>query len=314
MNQSPSLRLLSHHTFQIMVVPVGLDIGTGYAKVSGGGKTAMFPTVYALAHSGAVSVMKDMDVRSDGGSRILERVGNDAAKLSKRYEWVLLRPVKYGAPYDRRGYGLVARHAMDAIGVDPKNAAICAGITYDAREHRSRVRNIILGMNPVACAVIPQAVGTLVACGKETGTVINIGHGTTEIISVDANGVNGISVPKASDFVLSQIVQSSRNKVSYVNHEKIFVENKTVIGKLVGLLAAGISDEVGRIGVPEEIILAGGGSLIPGMQKALSAAIGCKITSVHDPLMSNAVGFEIKAASLVESMKKGIKGQTPGKQ
>ena len=147
----------------------------------------------------------------------------------------------------------------------------------------------------VSCAVIPQVIGTLVSCGRESGMVINIGHGTTEIISVHGGSADGISIPKASDFVISQI--SRRNsKSAYVDHEDLFAKNATAIGRLVPMLAAHIADEVVRIGSPDEVVLAGGGSLIPGMADALSKAVGCSVIPVDDPVMCNAVGFEAKAA------------------
>ena len=41
-----------------------------------------------------------------------------------------------------------------------------------------------MSLKPASCAVIPQVTGTLVSCGRESGMVINMGHGTTEVISV----------------------------------------------------------------------------------------------------------------------------------
>ena len=278
-------------------IPVGLDIGTGYAKVSGAGKTAVFPTLCALAHSKAVRKIADMDIKTEGGSSIVVRVGNDAIGLDTQLEWVMIRPVKHGLPYDRRGYAMVARHALRIIGVKPEKSVICAGITYDAQKHKSIVWNIISGLKPVACAVIPQVVGTLVSCGRKSGMVINIGHGTTEIINVHGGSVNGISIPKASNFILSQIAPKNR-KAAYVDHEKLFEKNAAITGKLVQLLAAHITDEVVNMGSPNEVILAGGGSLMPGMADALSKTIGCSVIPVDDPVMSNAKGFEAKAASL----------------
>ena len=279
-------------------IPVGLDIGTGYAKVSGNKKKAVFPTLCAMAQAKSVHDVEDMDIGSDGGSGIIERVGDDAVGLDLRREWIMVRPVRHGLPYDRRGYAMVARHALKMIGVKPGRSVICAGVTYDAKKYRGVVRNIIMSLKPVSCAVIPQVIGTLVSCGRESGMVINIGHGTTEIISVHGGSADGISIPKASDFVISQI--SRRNsKSAYVDHDDLFARNATAVGKLVPMLAAHIADEVVRIGSPDEVVLAGGGSLIPGMADALSKAVGCSVIPVDDPVMSNALGFEAKAAVLV---------------
>ena len=290
--------------------PVGLDTGTGYTKVSGGKRSAVFPTLCAMAHARSVRSVVYMDIGADGGSGIVERVGNDAIGLDLRREWIMVRPVRHGLPYDRRGYAMVARHALKLIGVKPERSVICAGVTYDAKKYRGIVYKIIMSLKPVSCAVIPQVIGTLVSCGRESGMVINIGHGTTEVISVHGGSADGISIPKASDFVISQI--STRNsKSAYVDHEDLFARNATAVGRLVPMLAAHIADEVVRIGSPDEVILAGGGSLIPGMADALSKTVGCSVIPVDDPVMSNAVGFEAKAAVLVGRLSEESPGSKP---
>ena len=104
-------------------------------------------------------------------------------------------------------------------------------------------------------------------------------------------------MPKAPDLILPQISPGNR-KVAYVDHKDLFARNAAVTGKPVQLLAAHITDEVMNIGSPNGVILAGGGSLMPGMADALSKTIGCDVIPVDDPVMSNAKGFEAKAASL----------------
>ena len=292
------------------VTPVGLDIGTGYTKVSGGKRSAVFPTLCAMAQARSVRNVEDMDIGADGGSGIVERVGNDAVGLDLRREWIMVRPVRHGLPYDRRGYAMVARHALKLIGVRPENSVICAGVTYDAKKYRGIVHKIIMSLKPASCAVIPQVIGTLVSCGRESGMVINIGHGTTEVISVHGGSADGISIPKASDFVISQISQRN-SKSAYVDHEGLFAGNAAAVGRLVPMLAAHIADEVVRIGSPDEVVLAGGGSLIPGMADALSKAVGCSVIPVDDPVMSNAVGFETKAAVLVGRLSEESPGSKP---
>ena len=277
--------------------PVGLDIRTGYTKVTGGKRSAVFPTLRATAQAKSVRNVADMDISADGGPGIIERVGNDAVGLDLRREWVVVRPVRHGLPYDRRGYAMVARHALKLIGVKPERSVVCAGVTYDAKKYRGIVYKIIMSLKPASCAVIPQVIGTLMSCGRESGMVINIGHGTTEIISVHGGSAGGISIPKASDFVISQISQRN-SKSAYVDHEGLFAGNAAAVGRLVPMLAARIADEVVRIGSPDEVVLAGGGSLIPGMAGALSKAVGCGVIPVDDPVMSSALGFEAKAAVL----------------
>ena len=104
-------------------------------------------------------------------------------------------------------------------------------------------------------------------------------------------------MPKAPDLILPQISPGNR-KVAYVDHKNLFARNAAAVERLMPMLVAHIADEVVRIGSPDEVVLAGGDSLIPGMTDALSKAVGCSVIPADDPVMDNALGFEAKAASL----------------
>ena len=283
------------------ITPVGLDIGTGFTKAVGGGKRAIFPSLVGKAYGGIVR-MGDMDVE-DGGRGMVEGAGTEALRIGESRNGVLIRPVRHGSPYDGRGYALLAREALKQVGVEPADAVVCAGITYDARDQRDAVWRILKGIDPRMCVVIPQAVGTLVSCGRREGMVINIGHGTTEIMNVRSGGVDGVSLEKAADFVVSQISRRT-DKGAYVGYAGLFEAKAPAVRKLVSLLAAYIADEAARMGTHDEVVLAGGGSQMPGMGEALGSAMKCRIITVDDPVMSNAIGFEAKAASIVARLAK----------
>ena len=189
--------------YPMALTPVGLDIGTGFMKAVGGGKRSIFPSLVGKAYGG-VARMGDMDVEG-GGRGMVEGAGTDALRIGESRNGVLIRPVRHGSPYDGRGYALLAREALKQVGVEPADAVVCAGITYDARDQRDAVWRILKGIDPRMCVVIPQAVGTLVSCGRREGTVINIGHGTTEIMNIRSGGVDGVSLEKAADLVVSQV-------------------------------------------------------------------------------------------------------------
>ena len=74
--------------------------------------------------------------------------------------------------------------------------------------------------------------------------------------------------------------------------------------KLVSLLAAYIAGGAARMGMHDEVILTGGGSQMPGMGEALGSAMKRRIVTVDDPVMSNAIGFEAKASSMVARLAK----------
>ena len=156
-----------------------------------------------------------------------------AVWLDLRRGWVVASPAKHGLPHDRRGYAMVARRALKVIGVKPENPVMRAGATYDAQKYRNAVRNVMADLKPVSCAVMPQAVGTPLSCGKKSGTVINIGHGTTGIVNA-----HGRSAPAASQYQGHQLSYLRRcfpgnSKSACVDHGGLFARSAAVTGKPV---------------------------------------------------------------------------------
>ena len=155
-----------------------------------------------------------------------------AVWLDLRRGWVVARPAKHGLPHDRRGYAMVARRALKVIGVKPENSVMCAGVTYDAQKYRNAVRNVMAGLKPVSCSVMPQVIRTPLSCGKKSGTVINIGHGTAGIINAHGRSVGGISIPGHQLSYLRRCLPGN-TKSAYVNHGGLFARSAAVTGKPV---------------------------------------------------------------------------------
>ncbi len=273
---------------------VGLDVGTGFTKVSALGRTAMFPSLYACKYSN----QKGIENAGSEKKIMLEEVGENASEIGRSRDGILIRPVKYGVPYNDRGFAMLAKEALAKVGIkEYSDVSIAVGVTFDARESRSKIQKIVNSkIRPARCVVIPQAFGTMLSCDKKFGTVINIGHGTTEIIHIDYGGIDGISIPKASEFVISQLAKKSRRD-SYVNYKELFQTDIKMTERLVRMLAEHIADEVVRMNVTGEIILAGGGSQMPHMKEALEKILGRELTVPEDPVFSNARGLEKIAAS-----------------
>lgn len=284
-------------------IPVGLDIGTGFTKASGNGRRSMFPSLYSCILPSGIRDVRELD----GGQRpvrgLVEEVGLRAQKLSLNKNAVLVRPVKHGMPYMRRGYSRLAAAAVSGLGIrDTRRTVVCAGITYDMHDQRNAVKGILQKAIPGASVVVaPQALGTLMSAGRSEGTVVNIGHGTTEILQVRNGTADGVSIPKASEFVTGQLAGSRADRMAYTRYDTLFAKNQSDTRKLVALLAEHVADELVRMDY-EDVILAGGGSAIPGMADALRKIIGRDVVPVDDPVMSNAVGLERKAAEVARRM------------
>ena len=123
---------------------VGLDIGTGFVKASGGGKQVTFPSLYAYGYS-------EGRIDSDGKEFLKESVGTDALHMGRKS--ALIRPVKDGFPVflnnalpsHEKGFMKLVMEALSKLGVkDPSTADIAVGITYDAKQERKKIRKAII--------------------------------------------------------------------------------------------------------------------------------------------------------------------------
>ena len=303
------------------LVAVGLDVGTGWVKVSALGRREMFPSLYSCTYAPSAG---DDDMLKGGGGKgrpkaILRDAAGDAAAAmaSGRYA-TLIRPVKHGVPHDGRGYSRLVAEGLRAVGIeDPGRAVVCAGVPYDSRGERDRIRQLVVAaVKPAYCLVVPQAYGTIRACGQKAGTVVNIGHGTTEIMRVGPEGMYGVSIQRASEFVLQQLAQRQgrRGRDAYTKYDKVLAEDPKMTARLVDLLAVHIADEVPQFssGVGDSgLILSGGGSCMPGMPEALAKALGgaVNVRMVDEPSYSNAVGLELMARECFPK----VSGKTAGK-
>ena len=278
------------------MIPIGLDIGTGYVKISGNGRKRKFPSLYSCMYSDGRGDIEDQKAPARKRS-LVESTGMEALAMGSARHGVMIRPVKHGVPHNDAGFAALAREAIRAIGIsDPSQAVIAAGVTYDAQDKVPQISRIITRtLSPGGLRIIPQAYGTLMFCRTKRGTVVNIGHGTTEIITIRDGMHEGTSIPKAVSFVTDQL---DKGRGSYVDYKSLLARDEAMTARLVRLLAAHIADELSRVGTWSEdgIILAGGGALLPGMRESLEDILGTSITVPDDPVYSNAVGLEMIAA------------------
>ena len=239
------------------LIAVGLDVGTGWVKVSALGRRAMFPSLYSCTYApsaGDADILRGADERGRPKAILRDAVGEAAAAMATGRFATLIRPVKHGVPHDGRGYSRLAEEALRKVGIDdPSKAVICAGVPYDARADRDRIKKLIVAATgPAYCMVLPQAYGTLKACGRRAGTVVNIGHGTTEIMRVGPEGMYAVSIQKASEFVLQQLAQRQGRTArdAYTDHDAVVRDDPKMTARLVELLAIHIADEIQQFGAP----------------------------------------------------------------
>ncbi len=141
------------------------------------------------------------------------------------------------------------------------------------------------------CIVVAQASGTLVDLGRESGIVVSIGQGTTEIIVIDdLEVIDGESSGWASGFVTKKI-----GKFAHLDIPRL-VRNHDVCKPYSKIMAENLVREICEVSENYDnrypIALSGGGLLIPGMNDVLLSGLKkFKVMIPDDPVMSNARGL-----------------------
>ena len=271
------------------VLKIGLDIGTGFVKCVSDHGSVMFPSLYVKRTHG------------DWATADSEAVGERAASMLHTAGAATVRPVIRGRPDPRyqRQVEMLVREAVSRVRAAAgrradagEKARMAVGLPYEASDCRESVARLVRKCVPAdRCDVVAQAVGTLVDMDRSTGMVVSVGQGTSEIIVIEDNQViDGESSRWASDFITRKIGRFAhldpgaldRRRDTCKKYAKVLAHN----------LAAEIEDMSSGYGHAYDIVLSGGGLLIPGVRDELHARLkGHRISVPADPVMSNAAGL-----------------------
>lgn len=280
------------------MVSIGLDVGTGFVKcVSDYGKV-IFPSLFAY---------RDMGKWEESQGRI-EAAGKKAIEFARYPDAVIIRPVSEGRSIDERGFeALVSEAASRVCSIRPHHIengkynseiTIVVGLPYDARNNKMQLRKIIeKKIHPKNCGIVPQVLGTLIDTGKKDAIVMSIGQGTTEIVAFDdRKPVFGSSVPQATDFITLGLGEFSYLQAS------TFVKNSEIrknVAKLTDILSNKLIGFMSQLDNRNhyDIVVSGGGIMIPGMRESLEKKLGRKVEVPRVPIMSNAIGLYLLAAN-----------------
>ncbi len=271
---------------------VGLDLGTGFVKCVSDVGSVRFPTLYARRVGGCWS------------TKASEAVGSGALALLGTAGTAAVGPISKGRPDPRhqKQVEMLVREALAQIRCLAKAPApgneklsMVVGLPYHAFDQREFVAKLVKRtLDADSCSVVAQACGTLVDLDMDTGVVVSIGQGTTEIVVVDGSEViDGASSAWASDFVTKKVGRFAHLDPSALEAHKDVCKKYARV--LAENLAAEIRDVAGQYGYP--LALSGGGLLMPGVRDELEARLeGRKIVVPSDPVMSNARGLYKLAA------------------
>lgn len=268
---------------------IGLDIGTGFVKCVSDHGVVRFPSLYVRRTHG------------DWADADSEAVGERAAKMLHTAGAATVRPITHGRPDPRyqKQVEMLVREAVSRIRVAAgrsadagENVRMAVGLPYEASDCREAVSKMVRRCVPAdRCDVVAQAVGTLIDMGRSTGVVVSIGQGTSEIVVIeDDQVIDGESSRWASEFITRKIGKFAHLDNDIMNRRRETCKKYAKV--LAGNLAAEIEDMASGYGRAHDLILSGGGLLIPGVRGELESRLKrFRISVPADPVMSNAIGL-----------------------
>ena len=276
------------------MLKIGLDIGTGFVKCVSNYGSVRFPSVYVKRVHGHWT-SKDSEMVGARAQAVLSTMGASA-----------ISPIRRGRPDQRyqRQVEMLLKETMTQLrklakipAGEDKAVRAAVGLPYHAFDYRDpMVRLVKKALGAEKCIVVAQASGTLVDLGRESGIVVSIGQGTTEIIVIDdLEVIDGESSGWASGFVTKKI-----GKFAHLDIPRL-VRNQDVCKPYSKIMAENLVREICEVSENYDdrypIALSGGGLLIPGMNDVLLSGLKkFKVMIPDDPVMSNARGLYKMAA------------------
>ena len=199
--------------------PVGLDIGRSTVKaIADQDRKVIFPSVYSkrLVKSAWDEKRKEVDLGVEGErgaeGAVIEAIGEKALEMMKHDGAIVIRPIIEGTVQHEAAIKLT-QEAYRRLNIEnPSSVVLVTGLPYNVSvssiNDLEKLLNESLG-KPAQMAIYPQGFGSLIDCGLESATVINIGHSTTGLLLVeDLTVLGGGKESKATDYVVEQVRDS----------------------------------------------------------------------------------------------------------
>ena len=291
---------------------VALDIGSGYTKCCDGSQRIIFPSIYSHRQPGLW----------EDGEGIVEAVGEQALAIAQHPNAVTLYPVIDGRP-QHQAFIKLAEEALHRLKIHfYEDVCLVTGLPYETgKQDREQIKALLEDkLRLYQLAVYPQAVGTLFDLDLQSATVINIGHGTTEIVVIEKlNVLGGISEPLASDYILSSLSNTIQSKCGFkpttdtlialvsgktdtiaafgkspVHRNDLDTQLQSAVDHLVEKIGYNtrylLSQLPSNLECTKTIVLSGGGSL-KGMHESMERQLACSVVTPSEPIFSNVLGF-----------------------
>lgn len=256
---------------------LAIDAGTGFVKCVCRHMRVSFPSVYAT---------RRMSPWDDPKESTVETVGIDAFRWRTYPDVVLVRAVLEGRVADEKAFVAIIKEAARTTGCTDvlDSTYVVMGLPYGAAKQKQALERLVMRtLKPREVRVIPQAVGTMFSEGANTGIVMSIGQGTTELVFFEnLKPKAGATIPQACDYLYDGL--------DYIEYGKTKPEKRR-LDNLVAILANELAVFQTKLRGEYEIHLSGGGVLVEGLVALLQERVNCTIKVARDPVYSNAQGL-----------------------
>ena len=255
------------------MLPIGLDLGTGFVKCAWNRNQIKFPSLYA------VKTLDEWDEPQFGGNNVIEAVGWKAMSMMRSQGATEIRPIVLGEPREEYEYHirLLIQNAIyeikktissDAVGLkDIEEICMVLGLPYKSTASKPLIKKILRKIPQIKkSTIVLQASGTYLACGRKSAVYVSIGQGTTEVMVCENHQrIFTDSFPIATEFISSKI-----GEYAYLDVD-LLKRNMANLNATIDQFTMSISSKIGaiqqKIGISLPVIFSGGCIMIPGIRE-----------------------------------------------
>lgn len=300
---------------------IAVDVGTGYCKALGEARRVIFPSLILKRYPTPWEYLKTVDTTL---------VGETAESALTEPGWTL-RPVRESKIFNDDAYLTIVREALGRMGFSARETKALFGVpTFTSKTEREKIERMLRRQVKFSdVRLMPSTFGTLLAIGRDSGVVVDIGEGTSDFLIVDKREIVRLdTTPVATDSVfwavrdhiisedglelkLEEIRGLTIGTLKSVRKYTPLVGVKTITSAYVlGLVKKEVKSFAEEIversrlflasapsGSLENIILTGGGAKI--FHDALSTQMSeVKFEMPKDPIYANAEGLFMLAKEI----------------
>ena len=255
------------------MLSVGLDLGTGFVKCAWNRNQTKFPSLYA------VRILDEWDDQQPGCNNVIEAVGWKAMSMMRSQGATEIRPIILGEPREEYEYHvrLLIQNAIneikktfssDAVGPkDTEEMCVVIGLPYKSTASKPLIQKILKKIPQIKkSAIVLQATGTYLACGRKSAVYVSIGQGTTEVLVYENHQrIFTDSFPIATEFISSKIGEYAYLDVDLLRRSMTHLN--VVIDQFTMNISSKIAAIQQKIGISLPVIFSGGCIMIPGVKE-----------------------------------------------